>query len=972
MNRWEQIEKLYHASLELRQESREAFLQEACAGDEALRREVAALVACDGKAASFIETPALEIAAKALAGDAQAADQAQAPTPSPAPRRIGPYQLLALLGKGGMGEVYLALDTRLSRRDAIKLLPAEFTGDAERLRRFAQEARAASALNHPNIITIYEIGEIENTHYIATEYVEGQTLRRRMDCGRMKLPEALDVGIQVAAALEAAHHAGIIHRDIKPENVMVRPDGYVKVLDFGLAKLKEPFLGGELAAVTGVNTETGLVMGTPRSMSPEQARGEKADARTDIFSFGVILYEMTSGRAPFTGATRNDVIASILKDELRPLTDTVPDMPRALEEILGKALRKNREERYQTAKDLLDDLNHVKQEMIIAESKSHAPHVQDSRTTEAKSPRWMAIAIAVLIAIAGVAFGLYELVGRKKSQTHMAVPDPRVVPFTSFPGDESEPAFSPEGDRIAFVWRPKDGNADIYVKQLGGEGLLRLTDDPADDTGPAWSSDGRHIAFLRRSSTGSGIYLVPPLGGGERKLADVFNDPGLLDGAWPLNQNPNWSRDGESLAIVDKGSPQEPFSIFLIARKTGVKRRLTAPPAGSYGDTSPAFSPDGKLLAFVRVPGSGAADVYLTPAAGGEASRLTFSNQLIGRVTWTPDGRGIVFDMGAVVGMGGLWRVPVSGGALERLVAAGQPALNPAISPEGGRLAYTQSLFDLNIWRLELSGADGRSPVPKEFISSTQSDQWAEFSPDGKRILFLSTRSGSFEVWVCGREGEHPVQLTDLNAHTGSPHWVADSRNIVFDSRREGNADIYVISVEGGQPHRLTTDPAEDITPSSSRDGRWIYFGSTRSGSLQIWKVPTEGGLAVQVTKQGGFEGFESPDGQFFYYAKGRGIPGIWRVPVAGGEETPVLERRQAGLQRAWTVVTEGIYFATAETPSQPMIEFFNFATGKLTRIATLDKPFNKGLSLSPDRRWLIYTQIDRTGQDLMLMENFR
>jgi Tol biopolymer transport system component len=614
-------------------------------------------------------------------------------------------------------------------------------------------------------------------------------------------------------------------------------------------------------------------------------------------------------------------------------------------------------------------LNHLKQKLPAADSE-----VLNGQSLKAKTKfnRWAAIAVVLLLGMAWVAFGPSGWIGLKKSQTHVALPNPKVVPFTSFPGDEGEPAFSPEGDRIAFVWRPKDGNADIYVKQLGGEGLLRLTDDPADDTGPAWSSDGRHIAFLRRSSAGSGIYLVPPLGGGDRKLADIFNDRGLMDGAWPLNQNPNWSPDGESLAIVDKGSRQEPFSIFVITRETGEKRRLTAPPAGSYGDTSPAFSPDGKLLAFVRVPGSGAADVYLTPAGGGEPRRLTFNNQLIGRVTWTPDGRGIVFDMGAVVGMGGLWRVSVSGGSLERLVAAGQPALNPAVSPKGGRLAYAQALDDLNIWRLELSSSNGRSIVPKEFISSTQDDQWAEFSPDGKRILFLSTRSGSFEVWVCDSEGGHPVQLTELNAHTGTPHWSSDSKQIVFDSRREGNADIYMISAEGGQPRRLTTDPSEDITPSSSRDGRWIYFGSTRSGSLQIWKMPAEGGEAVQVTREGGFEGFESPDGKFFYYAKGRGIPGIWRIPVAGGEETPVLKGHQAGLQRAWTVVNEGIYFAAAEIHSQPTIEFLSFSTGQLTRIATLDKPLNKGLSVSPDRRWLIYAQIDRTAQDIMLMENFR
>ena len=284
-------------------------------------------------------------------------------------RSFGHYQMLSLLGKGGMGEVWLAKDTRLGRKVALKLLPAEFTTDAERVRRFAQEARAASALNHPNIITIHEIGEIENTHYIATEYVEGKTLRQQMDGGRMKVREALDVTLQVAGALEAAHRAGIVHRDIKPENVMVRPDGYVKVLDFGLAKLVEPSTPGldaRLPIEDGVNTESGVVMGTPRCMSPEQARGEKADARTDIFSLGVVFYEMIAGRAPFTGATRNDVIASILKDEPPPLATVAPETPPELGRIICKALQRNREARYQSVPDLISDLKQLQRDLEFA------------------------------------------------------------------------------------------------------------------------------------------------------------------------------------------------------------------------------------------------------------------------------------------------------------------------------------------------------------------------------------------------------------------------------------------------------------------------------------------------------------------------------------------------------------------------------------------------------------------------------
>ena len=309
----------------------------------------------------------------------------------------------------------------------------------------------------------------------------------------------------------------------------------------------------------------------------------------------------------------------------------------------------------------------------------------------------------------------------------------------------------------------------------------------------------------------------------------------------------------------------------------------------------------------------------------------------------------------------------------EQIAAAGLAVLDPAIASVGERLAWAQSIYDTNIWRLELTGTNkNRSAEPQAFISSTQTDVWPEYSPDGRRILFGSSRAGSNEIWVCGAEGENPVQLTYLNSHTGTPHWSADSQNIVFDSRSDGNADVYVVSAEGGQPRRMTTDPAEDCCGSWSRDGQWVWFCSARSGSLQMWRMPAAGGEAKQMTKQGGFEGFESPDGKYFYYAKGRGVSGIWRIPVAGGEETPVLDVDKIGFLRAWKVADDGIYFAASETPTKLMIKFYHFATEKLTPIVPVEKPFGLGLSLSPDGRWLLYTQVDRRGRDLMLMENFR
>jgi serine/threonine-protein kinase len=383
--RWEEVEQIYHAALEREPTARAAFLEEACADDAELRREVAGLLAYDDPEASFIKSPAFQVEARALAAQSLSDSQTKAETGPPGVRQIGAYQLLEPLGRGGMGEVHLALDTRLGRKVAVKLLPAEFTTQPERVRRFAQEAHAASALNHPNIITIHEIGEASianvSTHYIVTEYVEGETLRERIRSapqGRLKLAEAVEIATQIAAALAAAHAAGITHRDIKPENVMVRRDGIVKVLDFGLAKLTEPSepeIGTSTAPVAGISTESGMVMGTPRYMSPEQARGEKVDGRTDLFSLGVLLYEMLTGRAPFVGATTSDVIAALLKDEAQSLTAQAPEVPPELERIVSQALRKNRAERYQNTKDLLTDLKDLKQELEFAAKleRTHQP-----------------------------------------------------------------------------------------------------------------------------------------------------------------------------------------------------------------------------------------------------------------------------------------------------------------------------------------------------------------------------------------------------------------------------------------------------------------------------------------------------------------------------------------------------------------------------------------------------------------------
>ena len=379
--RWQQIDQLLQSALEQEPGQRSAFLTQACAGDEPLRWEVESLIASHEKVGTILEKPLSQVAAQLLIkGETRLAEG----------QRIGRYQVTALLGEGGMGEVYLVQDMVLGRQVALKLLPAQFTRDADRLRRFEQEARAASALNHPNIITIHEIGELDGAHFIVTEFIEGQTLRQQMAEAQINLREVLDVTSQVASALAAAHEAGIVHRDIKPENIMRRRDGFVKVLDFGLAKLTSTATVKSEAAPTKalVSTNPGMVIGTARYMSPEQARGgQEIDARTDTWSLGVVLYEMITGRPPFEGETPSHVIVSILEDDFAPLGCTPPEVPGELERIVSKALRKNREERYQTARELSIDLWSLKQELEVDARMQRAIQSETSDRQEAAAKR---------------------------------------------------------------------------------------------------------------------------------------------------------------------------------------------------------------------------------------------------------------------------------------------------------------------------------------------------------------------------------------------------------------------------------------------------------------------------------------------------------------------------------------------------------------------------------------------------------
>jgi Tol biopolymer transport system component len=424
---------------------------------------------------------------------------------------------------------------------------------------------------------------------------------------------------------------------------------------------------------------------------------------------------------------------------------------------------------------------------------------------------------------------------------------------------------------------------------------------------------------------------------------------------------------------VEKRSSEQPANIFLFSPETGERRALTSPTAPLIGDSLPAFSPDSQTVAFVRTTADVSQDVYLVSITGGEPRRLTFDNVPLSSTAWTTDGREIIFSSTREGGDYGLWRISASGGTPERAVVGGHHVPVASVSRQGNRLAYVQWSGDFNIYRIDVSDSTRPNSPPIKLTSSTRLDFNPQYSPDGKRIVFQSDRSGSSEIWMCDSDGANPVQVTSLNKIAGTPRWSPDGQQIAFDLYPDARGDIYVIRADGGPPRPIVTGDSEDHLPSWSIDGRWIYFASNRTGERQVWKVPAEGGKAVQVTKQGGEIAFESPDGRHVYYIKDS-APGIWRVSVDGGEEIQVFESFRSELFNDWAVVSDGIYFINPDAKDGVAVEFFNFATREVKLVGALGKvaihPF--GMAVSPDRRQIVYAQDDNPGGDIMLVENFR
>ena len=811
--------------------------------------------------------------------------------------RLGPYELLSSLGAGGMGEVYRARDTRLDRDVAVKVIAADGAADLDRLHRFEQEARAVAALDHPHILSIHDVGTENGTAYVVFELLEGETLRQRLERGAIPTRKAMELAVQMCRGLAVAHARGIIHRDLKPENLFLTRDGRLKILDFGLAKLSEsPEREQELQKVrAGTATEPGMLLGTVGYMSPEQARGKPADARSDLFAVGAILYEMLSGRRAFEGATPADLLSAILTLEPPEIAAPNGAVPAALERVVRRCLEKDPEERLQSARDVAFAL-----EAVSAPSQTPV----DAVSANVWMRKRLLLAGAAVVVVSSTVAVAWWWPGPARQSPRSVV----LTRLTSEPGVQMDPVLSPDGKLIAYA-ADRGGNVDLWVQQVATSkkwgvaesAPVRITDDPLPDWQPDWSPDGSRIAF-RSERDGGGLYIVPALGGAAQRIAAFGYNPRFSpDGSRVLFHTDPMHLWGDIPYVLDLGGG-DPRPVPLGPRQAQV----------TVGE--PAWHPDGKRVSIrLRIQDREEPEIWRTISLAGDTyrdadiSRPTLQRagvvalDWIVRLAWAPSGDAVFID-GLSRQTHALWRAHVDPTTFQ--VKDVQRVTSEAggvcwdctfrLSRDGRSAVFASFHEGREIWSLPFDAATGRVTGNGQRLFEEVEGSQCDVSPDGARL------------WCDGPQG---LWLGDVNARTqrrpfadqvsrGTVLLSPDGRHIVFtrgDPQGDAPAGEYVATIDGRDEHLVHAGVG--IPYGWSPDGRWVVGTSPRglsSPESHIWMAPAfSDGRQIQVlassTKENLWESRISPDGRWLVFLVSSDIPSsstVWVTPRAGGERT--------------------------------------------------------------------------------------
>ena len=768
--------------------------------------------------------------------------------------KLGPYEIQSPLGSGGMGEVYRATQSSLGRLVAIKVLSPEFASDPDRLRRFEQEARSASALNHPNIISIYDVGCEGANSYIAMEFVDGKTLRDLLEAGPIPIKKSLQIVAQIADGLAKAHAAGIVHRDVKPENVMVTRDGFVKILDFGLAKLIRPDPEGRESTVAGFNpTQVGMVLGTVGYMSPEQVRGLTADARSDIFSLGATCYEMISGKRAFHGATAADTVSAVLKEEPAQLSTSVHNLPPALGRVVHRCLEKDPGDRFQSARDLAFNL-----EMLSRDESSPAVPISVGKVSRTWSPLMVAVAV-VLAAAAG--FVAPRIIVRTENRAPVGVKR-----LTDFVGIEEFPALSPDGKSVAFT-ADLGGRRQVWVRLLFAGAPLQVTHDDADHLSPRWSADSSFLIYFSPSPEANGqgqVWEIPALGGTARPIVSSLIPADL-------------SHHDRQIAYLRENQGQIELTV---ADGDGSNAHLITRLPGDYIYSNLRWSPDDRMLGYQ----SGRTfdyDIFYVPVSGGEPHRITQDGNPEAGFSWLPDSSGVIFsssrgDTVLYMRIMNLWLARLRNNTPQQLTFGETSYISPDVDREGNVVASRDRL-QFDIWKYPVDGTpqdNVRRGV--QVTHQTGAVQTPSVAPDDREIVYLSDSGGHGNIWILQPETGKTRQLTfeqDPRIALGVPVWSPDGQHVAYVNRGSSawNVDQWVVNRDGSNAHKVSDGGGWACW---SPDGKWLYVAPPTAKGFRIDKVRPDG-TDLRPVQPDGRGPAVAADGTLYYVVTQAGVNGF-------------------------------------------------------------------------------------------------
>jgi eukaryotic-like serine/threonine-protein kinase len=806
--------------------------------------------------------------------------------------QLGPYEVMAAIGAGGMGEVYRARDGRLGRDVALKVLPEVFARRTDRLARFEREARAAGALSHPNILSVYDVGSHDGRPYVVFELLEGGTLRTRLRGAALTIRKSLEVAAQAAHGLDAAHAKGIVHRDLKPENLFLTTDGVVKIVDFGLAKLEDepalPASDEDTPSAWPWRTSTGVVLGTAAYMSPEQARGDAVDGRSDIFALGAVLYEMLAGAAAFERKTRPETMVAVLSEDPPDLARKRPGVPPAVAALVRRCLEKDPADRFQSARDLAFALE------TLAPGADAQPSGSARRLRLRGRPRATLLAATGLIVAAAAVGWWLGMRGLLDPTRDLGVP----YQITSDPGKEVDPALSPDGSLVAYA-SDRSGNDEIWISDVHGGAAVQLTEDPAIDKSPAWLPDGSALLFESDRGGSSGIWKVPRLGGSAVLVVADARSPAV-------------SPDGKWLAFA-RGQPDAARIVLAPLSDASSGRPLTGDGDGLFGHNHPAWSPDGSRLCYADYT-----DLWLVSVSGGPAWRLTSAHAHDDSPVWSANGREIFFSSRRE-GTLALWVVRASGGTPKRLTLGTGPENEPSFSGDGRRLAFSTSVQTGNVAIVDLRSRQ------LQRTRGVRDETEPAISPDKRMVVFPANSEGVYDLWAQPLDEGRPVgamrRLTDSPGDKSCPVFSPDGRWIAFTQILDGQRDIFAIPASGGPARRLTESPAQDMYPAFSADGSRLAFASDRAGHLSIWALKVADGSPVgEATRltfgsQADFMPWWSPDGRSLAFGRLEGqTVGIWLTSADAPQPPRRLATAPNALMLRWI---DGGLFAAARWGSE-------------------------------------------------------